>query len=103
MIETGCRLCFLQEAPAPLRVARFRARQHLDGYRAVQARVQGFVDLTHAARAQLIEQLILLNCSPYHTAAGKLTVCHSWRRVGRRSWILPERSVNDCGRPCVPL
>src|SRR5258706_10919760 len=87
MIQAGGGLGFLQKAAAALRIAGFRAGQYLNRYGAIQPGVQGFIDFTHATRAQFFKQLILLNLPPYHTtASGKLPVCHTWKSPRKGSW-----------------
>src|ERR1019366_4069709 len=99
VIQAGRGLGFLQEAAAALGVAGFRGGQHLEGYRAIQPGIQGFIDFPHASRAQFLEQLILLKRSPYHTAAsGTLPVWHSWKAVGRGT-PMPWPTVSTAGPP----
>ena len=52
MIERREHLGFAPEARDTVRVARKRLRQDLDRDGAIEARIAGFVNLTHAARAQ---------------------------------------------------
>ena len=53
MIEGGKQFCFALEPREPLAVARDRHGQHLDRHRALQVGIDGAIDLTHAADADL--------------------------------------------------
>ena len=66
MVQRGGGLRFLDEAAAALGIARHFRRQHFDGDKAVEPRVLRLVDIAHAARAQLLEQLVLKNSFADH-------------------------------------
>src|SRR5439155_5172883 len=59
MVQGRRRARFLLEAREPIRVLRRRAAENLDRDRAAQGKVAGAVHLTHAARAQLLGDLVV--------------------------------------------
>src|SRR5439155_27163949 len=59
MVQGGRGAPFRPEAPEPIRVLRRRAAENLDRDRAAQGQVAGAVHLTHAARAQLLGDLVV--------------------------------------------
>jgi len=58
VVQSGDSLRFALEARATVRVGADFGRQDLDGDRAVEARIAGFVDLAHPTRADGGEDLI---------------------------------------------
>ena len=58
MIERGCRLRLLDEAPAAALVGQAIGRQHLDGHFAAEPRVAGAIDFAHAPGTDWTEHLI---------------------------------------------
>ena len=58
MHQRGGRAGFLQEPPFAAGVGELVPRQDLDSYDTVQARVAGAINLAHAARADLRENLV---------------------------------------------
>ena len=61
MVQRRRRLGFAPEASQGDRVAGDFIRQKLERHKAVQARVFGFVDHTHTAAAQLLDDAIVRN------------------------------------------
>ena len=57
MIERREELRFPREANQPLRILREGRRQHFQGHVAIEPCVAGAVDLSHAAFAQLTDNL----------------------------------------------
>src|SRR5579862_7990060 len=58
MVQAGNSPRFALKTLAKFRVCRQCGGQHFDGDRSVQARVAGFVDFTHAARAERLKDLV---------------------------------------------
>src|ERR1700690_3819966 len=66
MIEGRSGLCFLNEAALSLRVSDLIVRQNLDRDEAIQACVAGFVDHTHAAFAELLDDFVVRDSFANH-------------------------------------
>ena len=66
MIQCRGGLGFLDKAPLAVAVSDFLCRQHLESNQAVKAPVQGLIDNTHAAFADLLEDFVVRDGAPDH-------------------------------------
>ena len=64
MVERGCGLRFLHEAPTAALVCDSFSGEHLDGDVTIQSRVARTIHLTHAARANQREHFIRAELGP---------------------------------------
>jgi hypothetical protein len=74
VIERGCRLGFLDEATLAVRICYLLGRKNLQGGKAVEVRVTGFVDHAHPAFAKLFCDLVMAECSADHGSAFSLLI-----------------------------
>jgi hypothetical protein len=68
MIQRGSRLCFALKASKSLCVFGYIIRQELESYEAMQLYILGFVNHTHPAIAQLLDDAVVRKGLPDHWA-----------------------------------
>ena len=61
MIQAACRARFPDKAPPAVRIRHRGAGENLDRHLAIEARIARFEDLSHAARAQPLDDLVMRN------------------------------------------
>ncbi len=64
MLERRRRLCFLDEAGAPIRIGDELRRQHLQRHVAVQPRIAGAIDHAHTSAADFVEDFVAAERAP---------------------------------------
>ena len=77
-------LGFLDKPPLAVRIGDLRRRQNLEGDDAVQLPVAGFVDHTHAAFAERLDDVVLFERAPNHRFRHRVRFTRSARRAGAR-------------------
>ncbi len=70
MVEGGQRLGLALEAVQPLGVRGQLGRQQLERHLPLEPRVLGAIDLTHAARAELLEDAVVAQGAARHETSG---------------------------------
>jgi hypothetical protein len=84
MLELAHGLHFPIEAGYQLRILHGGGREDFKGHELVEFRVQGLVDRTHAAMAQLFQKPVFAELTQFGNAARCLGRRFGRRRVGRR-------------------
>ncbi len=93
MIQRGCGLRFLHEAPPPVRVAQRLRQQYLQRHIPVQVPVARLVHRAHTALPQAVHDLEVSDAAANHPRIGII--------VSRSAYSVPDRTIQQAFRRLI--